>query len=125
IGVGQLHRGVGEIAELALLELAVLQQPVVVDVAVGAARDHVLHAGGRTRSLGLALRQLARLVQPLLAQPLRHDDRFPSLWSVSPSERPACYRLTRSRTPANRSSSGAAPSPPTPPAMDRARRYSS
>src|SRR6266508_3748762 len=62
--------GVGELAELALLQLAADQHPVIADVPVWAAADHVLDAGVGVGPVGEALRDAQRLVQELLGQVL-------------------------------------------------------
>src|SRR5581483_12507189 len=88
VGLGERHLGVVDGAERALEQLAVLQHPVVVDVALRPTRDDVLHARRRARALGLIGGELALQLEPVGAEELRHP-----------------YAPTRSRTPANRSSS--------------------
>src|SRR5205823_8803154 len=72
--------GVGDLADLRLEELPVLEHPVVLDVAVGAPGDHVLHAGARARAVRLALGELLAFVEPLLGEVLGHLAVLPWSW---------------------------------------------
>src|SRR5207244_7151883 len=101
LGHGDL--GVGHLAELAVQQLAIFQDPVVLDLALRSTSDDVLHAGGGARPLRLRLRHLAGLVEPFLRQPLSHQLEISLRGRL---KRTALYLLTRSVTPAKRSSSG-------------------
>src|SRR5205085_11133948 len=91
-GEGEL--GVDIVAQLRRGELAALAHPVVADVALRAAGDVILHAGGGAGPLGERLRQFLLRVEPGLREVLLHG-RHLTRRSVSGGRAPAGRRRGR------------------------------